>query len=437
MNTGRWSDTVRKFTPFKDELYCCQGVILRGERLIVPSNHQKRVLRLAHIGHPGIERSKQRLRSKVWWPSMDRDVDKAVRSCLDCQIVGKASPPEPMAIRELPQKPWDVLHLDMLGPLPSGESLLVIIDPYSRYRVIEILRQTITLDIIARLRPLFMKLGIPNMMITDNARNFSSKEMEEFCGEFGVTLGHTTPYWPQANGEIKRQNRSILKVLRIAELNGSDWKKDLDEYNYVYALTRHPGTGFSPAEILFGRKFRDWIPQFAQSNQGLDSELRDNDKIYKFNSKVHYDAAKGTKESHLSIGDKVLMKNLKPANKLAAAFHSEPARVLQKKGNSVLVETPTGQRYQRNSSHLKKLQSPECDETIQDEEEEDEETLEWSTPLAQDRETPASQTRVQRAEDADKLTTETKEPTTVKTRRQVKKPLRFEDYVFNVNQDTE
>lgn len=434
LHTGRWSDAVKKFIPFKDELYCCHEVMLRGERLIIPTSLQKRVLRLAHIGHPGIERSKQRLRSKVWWPSMDRDVEKAVRSCLDCQIVGKAAPPEPMAIRELPQKPWEVLHLDMLGPLPSGNSLLVIIDPYSRYKVIEVLRQTTSSDIIARLRPLFMRLGIPFVLATDNARNFSSKEMEDFCAEFGVTLRHTTPYWPQANGEVERQNRSILKILRIAELNKSDWKRDLEEYNYVYALTPHPGTGYSPAEILFGRKFRDWIPQLSQPGQSLDAEVRDNDKVYKFNSKVHYDAAKGARESNLGIGDRVLMKNLNPTNKLTAAFHSEPARVVQKQGNSVLVETPAGQRYRRNSSHLKKLQSRECAENDHAEDEE-EETMEWSTPSEQERTSPGSEGRLQIGEDSS--TSALPELTPVKTRRQIKKPLRFEDYVMDVNQDAE
>ncbi|XP_055615386.1 uncharacterized protein K02A2.6-like [Toxorhynchites rutilus septentrionalis] len=401
LQTGRWNDAIKKFTPFKDELYCCRELLLRGERLIVPNSLQKRVLRLAHIGHPGIERSKQRLRSKVWWPTMDRDVEKARTT------------------------------RTILGPLPSGESLLVIIDPYSRYKVIEVMRQTTTSDIIARLRPLFMRLGVPKILLTDNARNFTSNEMEDFCGEFGLTLRHTTPYWPQANGEVERQNRNILNILRIAELNQSDWKKDLEEYNYVYALTSHPATGYSPAEILFGRKFRDWIPQLSHSSQGLNDEVRDNDRRYKFKSKVHYDAVKRTKESNLRIDDRVLMKNLNPANKLTPTFHSEPARVVQKQGNSIVVETPAGQRYRRNSSHLKKLQTQECTETDHAEEDDVEETLEWSTPLNQQRESPGSE--------SGKRTPSVPEPdlSSTKMKRQIRKPLRFDDYVLDEIHNTE
>lgn len=54
--------------------------------------------------------------------------------------------------------------------------------------MIEVLRQTTSADIVSRLRPLFMRLGIPSVIVTDNARNFSSKVMDDFCEEFGVTF---------------------------------------------------------------------------------------------------------------------------------------------------------------------------------------------------------------------------------------------------------
>ncbi|XP_062700774.1 uncharacterized protein K02A2.6 isoform X1 [Aedes albopictus] len=427
LRTGRWSESVKKYAAFKDELYCCNEVLLRGERLVIPVRLQKRVLMLAHIGHPGIERSKQRLRSKVWWPSMDGDVEKAVRSCLECQIVGKAAPPEPMAIRELPQKPWEHLNMDMLGPLPSGDSLLVIVDAYSRFRIVEILRHTTSSDIIDKLHPLFMRLGIPTILTTDNARNFTSKEMEDFCDKFGVRMRQTTPYWPQANGEVERQNRSILKILQIAELNKSDWRKDLEEFNYVYALTPHPATGYSPAEILFGRKFRDWIPHMSQIVSATDEAVRDRDAIYKHAAKTHADAARGAKTSYLQTGDRVLMKNLHPANKLSAPFLPDPAIVLQKQGNSVMVETPAGRTYRRNSSHLKKVHEKE--DTNSDNE------AEWTTPSEEHRQgSPIDAT-----DRRNQLSSQSKSPVpltespVLRSKRTIRKPLRFEDYVLDVN----
>lgn len=430
LNTGRWHDGVKKFAPFKDELYCCKELLMRGEKIVVPQSLQKRVLSLAHIGHPGIERSKQRLRSKVWWPSMDKDVEVAVRKCLDCQIVGKAVPPEPMALRKMPENPWEFLSMDMLGPLPSGESLLVVIDCYSRFKIVEVLRQTTSADIICKLKPLFMRMGLPCVLMTDNARNFTSKEFEDFCKALGIQLKRTTPYWPQANGEVERQNRAILKILRISEMNNTDWKTDLEEHNYVYALTPHPATGRSPAELAFGRQFRDWIPQLS-SLRNRDEDVKDKDTTYKYNAKCQVDAARRAKESILEEGDQVLMKNMHPSNKLSATFLREPAQVMSKQGNSVIVQTPEGVQYRRNSSHLKKVYSPDPESkntTIEDENE-------WETPTAIEisPESPGATGKVTDSRPAPHQASP--RGSIPRPGRHIKRPLRFDDYVMDVSVD--
>lgn len=425
LTTGRWNEGVKKFAPFKDELYGCREMLLRGERIVIPGNLQKRVLSLAHIGHPGIERSKQRLRSKVWWPSMDKDVEHAVRKCLDCQIVGRAAPPEPMALRKLPEHPWEYLSMDILGPLPSGESLLVIIDCHSRFKIVEILRQTTSADIINKLKPLFMRMGLPSILMTDNARNFTSKELEDFCKAFGIQLKRTTPYWPQANGEVERQNRALLKILRIAELNHTDWKQDLEEHNYVYALTPHPVTGRSPAELAFGRQFRDWIPQLS-SVRNQDEEVKDKDAVYKYQAKCQVDAARGAKESEIDRGDQVLMKNMHPSNKLSATFLPGPAKVISKQGNSVIVETPEGVRYRRNSSHLKKVHSPEPERTNSTS---DDEHQDWATPTTMEN-SPVAQREA--AANPQQTTSRVAQENSPRPERHIKRPLRFDDYVLDV-----
>lgn len=161
--SGQWTDAIKRYVPFRNELMAVNEIIVRGERLVIPKNLRKKVLEIAHIGHPGIERTKQRLRAKVWWPNLDKETL--------------------VKIRELPQGPY--LSMDMLGPLPSGESLLVVIDLYSPFRVVEVLRQTTTTDILKKLKPLFMRLGFPDTLLTDNATNFSSREMMEFCNLYG------------------------------------------------------------------------------------------------------------------------------------------------------------------------------------------------------------------------------------------------------------
>ena len=48
----------------------------------------------------------------------------------------------PLSMSKLPDDEWTELSADFLGPLPSGDYLLVIMDEYSRFPVVEILQST-------------------------------------------------------------------------------------------------------------------------------------------------------------------------------------------------------------------------------------------------------------------------------------------------------
>ena len=124
-------------------------------RIVIPQSLRKMVLKLAHEGHQGIVKTKSRLRTKVWWPRVDVDAERMCRSCNGCQVVGQYSPPEPMQRSEPPNRPWQDLAADLMGPMPSGESLLVAVDYYSRYCEVEIMRSTTTSKTFAALTEIF------------------------------------------------------------------------------------------------------------------------------------------------------------------------------------------------------------------------------------------------------------------------------------------
>jgi len=84
--------------------------------MVIPHALRSRLLDIAHEGHAGIVQMKQRLRTKVWWPKIDRDAEKFCRSCFGCQVVSQPSRPEPMARTKLPDGPWQDLAIDYLGP---------------------------------------------------------------------------------------------------------------------------------------------------------------------------------------------------------------------------------------------------------------------------------------------------------------------------------
>lgn len=97
------------------------------------------MLNLAHEGHPGESVMKRRLRNRVWWPGMDKEIEQHVKNCDGCRLVETPGKPEPMMRRPLPLRPWVDVALGFLGPLPCRSYLLVVVDYFSRYEEVEIM----------------------------------------------------------------------------------------------------------------------------------------------------------------------------------------------------------------------------------------------------------------------------------------------------------
>ena len=209
-----------RYIPVKEELCVIGKVVLRGTRIVIPQSLRQQVLAIAHEGHVGIVATKLRLRTKVWWPGIDKDAEQYVRSCHGCQLVGQATPPEPLMPTELPLGKWQDLSLDLLGPMPTGEYLLVVIDYYSRYYEVEILMSVTASQIISRLEKIFAVHGLPVTLTSDNEPQFRSEEFEHYLVSNGILHHKVTPQWAQANGEVERQNRSLLKSMRFAQAEG-------------------------------------------------------------------------------------------------------------------------------------------------------------------------------------------------------------------------
>lgn len=354
LKTGIWQPASKPYHPFAAELGQAGQAILKGTRLVIPKTLRQHTLELAHEGHPGITKMKQLLRSKVWWPGIDKDCERYARTCHGCQLVGLPNHPEPMKRTVLPPGRWQDLAIDFMGPLPSGHSLLVIVDYYSRFYEVEIMKKITAQKTIEKLKPIFARFGLPLSIRSDNGPQFQSEEFREYCAQNKIEQRFTTPLWPQANGEVERQNKSLLKRLKIAQATGKDWKEEMLKYLICYRNTPHSTTGESPAQLLLKMKLRDKLPTYEE-NQEVDDEIRDRDLEKKWKGKEYADQRRHAQDNKLEEGDYVLMRQPK-TDKLSPTFGYVPSPIVERKGNSITIQTPDNVRYTRNSTFFKKFQ---------------------------------------------------------------------------------
>lgn len=354
------NEDVKQYIPFRHEYTYANSLILRGSKLVVPKSLRSRMLQLAHEGHPGQSLMKRRLRERCWWPGIDQAAVNTCEACEGCRLVQLPDPPEPMIRRQLPDRPWIDIAIDFLGPMPSAEYILVVIDYYSRYMELEVMNKITAQETIKRLKRIFRIWGPPRTITLDNAKQFVSSELEEYCKTNGIYLNHTSPYWPQANGEVERQNRSLLKRMKIANALYDNWKAELDNYLDLYNNTPHTITGKAPSELLQNRKLRTKLPCVDDiETMPPSTDFRDRDHEKKFHAKQWEDEKRRAKPSSILPGDTVLMRNLCPTNKLSTNFYKEKFTVVDRQGSNVTVQSQeTGKTYDRNSSHLKPISDP-------------------------------------------------------------------------------
>lgn len=360
-------EKCKPYGPIANELCAIGQIVLRGTRIVLPKALHTRALALAHEGHLGIVGTKQHLRTKVWWPGMDAAAERHCKFCHGCQTVARPDPPEPLKPTLLPDGPWQDVAIDLLGPLPTNHSILVVVDYYSRYYEYDILTSTTTEKVIDSLESIFSRHGLPVTCKSDNGPQFKSEMFRNYCAENGITHLRTTPKWAQANGEVERQNASIMKRIRIAQIEGLDWKSELRKYVTVYRSLEHATTGKSPAELLFRRKMRGKLPDVGEM-RASELEVRDRDAEQKGKAKLYADERRGAKDSNVGIGDTVLVHPEK-SDKFTTPFNPTPYTVVSRTGNQVVVESPTGAQYARNTTQVKKYNKSRPQDTYSEEEE--------------------------------------------------------------------
>lgn len=353
LESGDWPQHLIRYQAFVKELGVTSGIVVRDERIVLPSNLRAKALDIAHRGHPGVVAMRRNLREKVWWPGMDGDVLERIQECAGCIAVNPQGPPEPMQRKEMPERPWQEIAIDFFSAKECA-TFLVVVDYFSRFLKVIEMKSTTAAKTVEALEEIFIEQTYPETVRSDNGPPFSSEEFANFCAGKNIRLIRTIPYWPQMNGLVERQNQGILRALRIAKATKSDWRKAIKEYVYMYNTTPHSVTGKAPMELLTGRPIKDLLPSLRTDPTWYrDEAVREKDAVAKLKGKIYADHRRHAKTSEIKEGDIVVLKNYEPG-KLEPKFKLDRFTVIRKTGNDTIVRNQEGVTYRRCVTHLKK-----------------------------------------------------------------------------------
>ena len=236
-------------------------------QLVVPRSWIGSVLQQLHSspsgGHLGMFKTLEKVRSRFYWPGQRHDIEDWCRACELC--AARKSPPRrnraPMQ-QVLAGGPFQRVAMDILGPLPltdrGNKYILVLGDYFTKwvesYPIPNMEAKTIANVFVSHF---VSRFGAPDVLHTDQGRNFESALFKEVCLLLGVQKTRTTPYHPQSDGLVERFNRTLLDLLSIASREDEqNWDLCIPAVMLAYRTSVQESTGCTPYFLLFGREAR-------------------------------------------------------------------------------------------------------------------------------------------------------------------------------------
>ena len=349
-------EAIRSFWSFRDELSVEDGIILKGDRVVIPKSLQQETLKQLHTAHQGIEKTRLRARDTVYWNGITNDIERVTSRCPICQEHQKNQIPETLNPHEVPTQSWEVIGADFFEL--QGTHYLLIADYFSKYFVCRKMTSDCTSQrTIAVFKQVFSEQGIPRLLYTDNGPQFAAQQFKDFAKEWCFDHTTSSPTYPKSNGYIERQVQTVKLALTKAKQDGKDPDLTLLCIRTTPISPKIP----SPLELLTGRKPRGNLPTRHTKNQA-DDLVRDLLQNRQTTQKAYHDR-KAKDLPPLTPGQPVRFQD-HPSSKWKEG-------VIQKKGpepRSYVVETPTGQTLRRNRVHIRStpgdmLHSPKHQQT--------------------------------------------------------------------------
>ena len=222
---------VQKFREILPEITITGNkILLKSERMILPESLQENAIQLAHRGsHPGQSGIERRIRYHFFFHDLQRKVQGFVQNCKSCLSFTDKKMSEPIQSHKVPSKCWETVAVDLFGPMPSKNHVIVVQDLASRYPAAKLVSTTSSKQVLPELADIYDNYGNPSTQISDNGPPFNSEEMTKFADERNIKLQKIPPLHPQAN-PAETFMKPLGKTMKIAHQNGRKRKNLYKSY---------------------------------------------------------------------------------------------------------------------------------------------------------------------------------------------------------------
>jgi len=243
---------LQVYFSFREELSIQDGVVLKGERIVVPSSLRQCVMDKVHASHLGIKGCLRRAKEAFYWPDIYKQITEFISRCRIYNSYKPEQQKESLKCHEIPTRLWQSISADLFEL--NGTHYLITTDRYSNLLELDILTST-TARAVNKLKPHLARYGLPDRLATDNGPQFECAEFQTFVAEYQFEHVKTSPRYPQSNGKAENSVKTAKNILKKTADASRDPHLSLDFRN-----TPSEGMDSTPAQRLFSRRTRTALP---------------------------------------------------------------------------------------------------------------------------------------------------------------------------------
>lgn len=239
---------------------------------VIPREMAKEVMKALHDnqGHYGYDKTMEKTKQLFYWRTMNTDIAMHCKTCKTCQKTMNKTP-SPTLGTITGESPFDTVAIDFMGPLKEVggfKYILIAVDYYTRWPEYKITQTAKTEEVIALLKLIKSRFGLPRRIVTDNAAALTSEPLRKFMSKHSMEKLELSPYSPKSNGLVERMVQTVkTRLQRACEGDETKWTTLTQSAFESIRMTTCSTLGMAPVEALIG-----FHPQ--QSRDEVSYELR-------------------------------------------------------------------------------------------------------------------------------------------------------------------
>ena len=336
-------EDLKSYYTFWEEMSVQDGLIFKGDRIVVPTSMQTEIKERLHSSHVGVQGCLRRAREAVYWPNMNADIESYISRCSTCNSIQRNQAKEPMIAHAIPELSWQHVACGMWlvrmwwSRLRCVNWLLLGLLWNRSFEWWAIKRSR------AKTESAFHEAWLSGDPVFGQWPSVQLERLCTFAEDFWFEHITSSPRYPRSNGK----SESAGKVAKTLMMKSKDAKTD--PYLALLELRNVPTEKmeYSPVQRLFGRRTRTKLP-IAKRLLKPETCTRVVEKLLEKKARQAFYYDRGAKE-------------LKPLERgQVARIHSPGYRKWKKAVvddqtdvRSYAIRTEDGRRYRRNRSHLR------------------------------------------------------------------------------------